>query len=408
MKRPRGRARPPVRPRAAIVASVTYKRLVDAVEEVSRQMVGQAAAVVNQALLVRNWLTGAYLVEFEQNGSDRARYGDELLTTLARDLAARKVPGFSVSALERCRRFYLATPQLSALIPSTVLTESRDTFPAGIPSTVSTKSRQGKGADRPTPLTVEQILSLSWSVWIEIIRIEDPWKRAFYENECLNGHWSVRQLQRQIESLLYERTGLSRTKQAVIARARRQAREAQAGTIFDLIRDPYVLEFTGLAARPDYSENDLEGALLDHLQRFLLELGSGFCFEGRQFRITVNNKHDHVDLVFYHRRLRCHVLVDLKIRAFRHADAGQMNFYLNWFKAHMTAVGDRPPVGIILCSGRDHTEVEFATGGINNKLFVSRYLTALPSAAQLTALVDRDRARYQQRELQPRRRRTRG
>lgn len=241
----------------------------------------------------------------------------------------------------------------------------------------------------PTPLSPQLLLQFSWTKLQELIRIEDPWKRAFYENECLKAHWSVRQLQRQIESLLYERTGLSTNKKAVIERARRQEPQEK---IEDLIRDPYVLEFTGLGERPKYSEEDLESVLLDHLQRFLLELGAGFCFEARQFRITTGNKHHRVDLVFYHRRLRCHVLIDLKIRAFQPADAGQMNFYVNWFKANMMAEGDNPPVGIILCSGRDHTDVEFATAGMDSKFFVSRYLVVLPSAEQLKALLETDRA----------------
>jgi predicted nuclease of restriction endonuclease-like (RecB) superfamily len=232
-------------------------------------------------------------------------------------------------------------------------------------------------------------LRFSWSQLQAFISLDDPGKRAFYENECLKGNWSVRQLQRQIDSLLYERTGLSTDKAGLLRRARRQ--EPQA-SVDDLVRDPYVLEFTGLEERPQYSESDLETALLDHLQRFLLELGTGFCFEARQFRITVGRKHSRVDLVFYHRLLRCHVLIDLKIRAFRHGDAGQMNFYLNWFKAHVLAEGDNPPVGILLCSDREGTEVEFATAGMDNRLFVSRYLTVLPSAELLKALVDRDRA----------------
>jgi predicted nuclease of restriction endonuclease-like (RecB) superfamily len=236
------------------------------------------------------------------------------------------------------------------------------------------------------------VLNFSWSQLQELIRIEDPWKRAFYENECLKSRWSVRQLQRQIGSLLYERAGLSKDKKAVIERARRQE---PAATVADVLRDPYILEFTGLADLPAYSESDLESALLDHLQRFLLELGKGFCFEARQFRITEGRRHHRVDLVFYHRLLRCHVLIDLKIRAFQPADAGQMNFYVNWFKANMQAVGDHPPVGILLCSDRDGTEVEFATAGMDNTLFVSRYLTALPSAEQLQRFVERDRSQIE-------------
>ena len=199
----------------------------------------------------------------------------------------------------------------------------------------------------------------------------------------------MRQLQRQIGSLLYERTGLSKNKKAVIERARKQEpRES----IVDLLHDPYVLEFTGLAELPSYSEEELESALLDHLQKFLLELGQGFCFEGRQFRMTEGRRHHRVDLVFYHRILRCHVLIDLKIRAFKPEDAGQMNFYVNWFKANMTQPGDNPPVGILLCSDRDGAEVEFATAGMDNKLFVSRYLKSLPSAEKLKAFLEKDRA----------------
>ena len=241
---------------------------------------------------------------------------------------------------------------------------------------------------RPTPLEPEQLARISWAQFLELIHIEDPWKRAFYENEIIGGHWSKRQLQRQVESMLYERTGLSTNRKAVIERARKQAPQK---SIDDVLRDPYILEFTGLAERPEYSENDLETALLDQVQRFLLELGRGFCFEARQFRMTEGRKHHRVDLVFYHRILRCHVLIDLKIRAFRPADAGQMNFYVNWFKANMMADGDNPPIGILLCSDKNGAEVEFATAGMDQKLFVSRYLTALPTVTQLKTLLERDR-----------------
>jgi len=244
----------------------------------------------------------------------------------------------------------------------------------------------------PTPLKPEQMARISWAHFLELIRIDDPWKRAFYENELLKGHWSQRQLQRQIGSLLYERTGLSTDKKAVIQRARRQ--EPQE-TIADMLRDPYILEFTGLADLPSYSEDELETALLNHLQKFVLELGRGFCFEARQFRMTEGRKHHRVDLLFYHRILRCHVLIDLKIRPFKPEDAGQMNFYVNWVKAKLMQPGDNPPVGILLCSDKDGAEVEFATAGIDQKLFVSRYLTQLPSAEQLKAFLERDRDEIQ-------------
>jgi predicted nuclease of restriction endonuclease-like (RecB) superfamily len=411
--------RKPARPAAARPASrrgkaLDYGVLVGAIASAHRDLQGRAAMAVNQALVLRNWLVGAYLVEYEQGGKDRAEYGARLLERLATDLAAKGVKGLDTRTLRDCRQLFVCYPQIRGTLspefaarlglPAIRQTPSGELAPAveggPTPEIASGKSvdtvdqipavPSGREPSRlPVPLSPERVLGLCWSKLVEFIAVDDPWKRAFYENECLKGNWSVRQLQRQIESLLYERTGLSTDKAGVLRRAQRQ--EPQE-TVEDLIRDPYVLEFTGIEERPQHSESDLETALLDHLQRFLLELGTGFCFEARQFRITVNRKHDRVDLVFYHRVLRCHVLIELKIRVFRHADAGQMNFYLNWFKAHMVGEGDNPPVGILLCSDRDGTEVEFATAGMDNRLFVSRYLTALPSAEQLKTLVDRDRA----------------
>jgi predicted nuclease of restriction endonuclease-like (RecB) superfamily len=409
-----------------------YSELITAIDSASQQLLGRVAAAVNQALVIRNWLVGAYLVEFEQEGEDRARYGEGLLETLANDLRKRGVKGLGVSMLERTRRFYLAYPQLGAGIPSPLVTElgqvlpplaaaksapavrilrrpaSPDNRPPGTPTLSAPIGPQqssnsvttGYGISHPpvgqsapvTPLPPEAVLRFSWTHILELIRLDDPLKRAFYENECLKGNWSKRQLQRQIGSLLYERTGLSTDKQTLLARARRQEPEQ---VIEDLIRDPYVLEFTGLADRAEYHESDLEKALLDDLQTFLLELGTGFCFEARQYRITTGNDHDYVDLLFYHRLLRCHVLLDLKVRAFRHADAGQMNYYVNYFKDRIMGPDDNPPVGIILCSDKDQTKVQFATAGMDNQLFVSRYLVGLPAPEQLSRFVEQDRARFE-------------
>jgi predicted nuclease of restriction endonuclease-like (RecB) superfamily len=400
-----------------------YAQLLKAIDATSQHLVGRAAAAVNQALVIRNWLIGAYIVEFEQHGKDRAKYGTRLLETLASDLTARRVKGMGVSILERSRRFYLLYPDFRSAIPESLIAESTGESVVGVPAIPYTPSTEsalaspgsskkipdtlhtetgvttpplrkgqptaGQSGHRPLPvLSPTAMLRLSWSHWAELIRLDDPIKRAFYENECLRGNCSVRQLQRQMGSLLYERTGLSKDKAAVLRRARAQG---SAASIADLIRDPYVLEFTGLAELPAYHESDLEKALLDHLQQFLLELGTGFCFEARQRRITVGTKHDYIDLVFYQRRLRCHVLLDLKVRPFSHGDAGQMNFYLNWWKKNGMEQRDKPPVGIILCSDREKTEVEFATAGMDNKLFVSRYLVALPSPKQLQEFIERDR-----------------
>ena len=359
---------------------MNYEQLVTAIDVASQALLGRAAKAFNQALVLRNWLIGAHLVEFEQSGQDRATYGEQLLSNLAADLKRRGLKGLGMSMLKNCRQFYRLYPHIRQSLP-------------GEFAAISARPEIGQSAigefDPGLPaLPPEHLLGLSWTHFIELIRIDDPLKRAFYEAECLHGYWSIRQLQRQIGSLLYERTGLSTDKESVIRRASSQDSPASIAT---LLRDPYVLEFAGLAERPSYSEADLESALLDHLQTFLLELGTGFCFEARQKRITIGNEHDYIDLVFYHRFLRCHVLLDLKIRPFSHGDAGQMNFYLNYFKQKMMATDDNPPVGIILCSDKNQTKVQFATAGLDNQLFVSRYLVALPSAEELRQFIENDR-----------------
>lgn len=392
-----------------------YLALVKAISSVNTEMVTRVAAAANQGLVLRNWMIGAYIVEFEQEGADRAKYGARLLETLAADLKAKGVKGLGFTTLKMCRLFFQTYPaigravldQSGGAVPVNAIGQAlldQLALPGGDSANSVCGIRQGQSgnlvtggdqlrqaplAELPTPLNPEKLARISWAHFLELIRLDDPWQRAFYENELLRSHWSQRQLQRQIGSLLYERTGLSTDKKSVIERARKQEPRE---TIADMLRDPYILEFTGLADLPSYSEDEMESALLDHLQKFLLELGQGFCFEARQFRMTEGRRHHRVDLVFYHRILRCHVLIDLKIRPFKPEDAGQMNFYVNWCKANMAQAGDNPPVGILLCSDRDGAEVEFATAGMDNKLFVSRYLKTLPSAEQLKAFLERDRA----------------
>jgi len=378
---------------------MNYAALLTAISDAHQQAQAGAAGAVNRHLILRNWLIGAYLIEFEQNGEDRAEYGARLIQRVASDLKSRAIGGLGASMLKDCRTFYRLYPQIRQ--PAVGELHVGTLFPIRQPLVVESaalekSSSPAKLSAQPRPLPTAVVLRLSWTHLLELIRLDDPWKRAFYENECLKGNWSKRQLQRQIGSLLYERTGLSTDKQAVIEHARQQAADAPVD-IASLIRDPYVLEFTGLAEKSHYLESDLESALLDHLQSFLLELGTGFCFEARQKRITVGNENDYLDLVFYHRLLRCHLLIDLKIRAFQHADAGQMNFYLNYWKENVVAQGDQPPVGLLLCTGKDQTKVEYATGGLDHQLFVSRYLVALPKAEQLQQLIETDRAVWEQR-----------
>ncbi|MBF0104441.1 MAG: DUF1016 family protein [Deltaproteobacteria bacterium] len=375
-----------------------YSNLVEAIIQTHQQSQTGAAGAVNQYLVLRNWLIGAFIVEFEQNGQDRAKYGQRLLARLAVDLQLRGIKGLGVSMLKTTRQFYRSYPQyrqsvigkftgqlLNSQIGQSLIGETGNKEDLSIIATDHT----------PTPLPIHVLSRFSWTHFIELVRLDDPWKRAFYENECLKGNWSVRQLQRQMGSLLYERTGLSTDKQAVIELARKQSGELPA-VMADLIRDPYVLEFSGLAELPSYKESTLESVLLNHLQSFLLELGNGFCFEARQKRITVGNEHDYIDLVFYHRILRCHLLIDLKVRSFQHGDAGQMNFYLNYWKDQMMTQGDQPPVGLILCTDKDQTKVQYATGGLDHALFVSRYLVALPKPEQIEKLIENDRALWEQ------------
>jgi predicted nuclease of restriction endonuclease-like (RecB) superfamily len=231
--------------------------------------------------------------------------------------------------------------------------------------------------------------SLSFSKLLQLSRIEDTQKRAFYELECLRSGWSVRELQRQIDSMLYERVGLSKDKTAVLAMA-------ENGTLVDtpatVIRDPHVLEFLGLERKTAWSESDLEQVLIDHLQQFVHELGSDYCFVDRQYRITVGSRHHFIDLLFFHRRLRCLIAMDLKLGTFQHEDAGQMNFYLTYLADNVALPGESPPVGLVLCANKDAAEVHYSTAGLEHSIFVSRYLVQLPSESELTRWLEEERA----------------
>jgi predicted nuclease of restriction endonuclease-like (RecB) superfamily len=224
---------------------------------------------------------------------------------------------------------------------------------------------------------------LSFSHFIELIRVDDATERLFYEVETIKNNWSVRELKRAIDTSLPLRTALSKNKQSIINKIKNLKPQSNS----EIIRNPIVLEFLDLEEKAEFSETDLEQAILDNLQKFLVELGTGFCFEARQKRITFNNKHYRIDLVFYHRILKCHVLFDLKIGEFDHADAGQMNLYLNYYKKNEMAADDNQPVGIILCKDRDETLVEYTTADMNENLFVSKYLVKLPDKQALEKII---------------------
>lgn len=317
--------------------------------KISKLVIEARAAVVravNTKIVNTYWTIGKYIVEYEQKGEVRADYGSELMKKVSEELSARLGKGFSRSNLQNMRLFYLTYKKSQTL--------------------------SGK---------------LSWSHYCLLLSISDKRARQFYEKEAINSNWSVRELERQIGSLLYERLCLSRDKKGVFELSKK-------GQIIekpkDMVKDPYVLEFLGMPESEKLTEKKIESKIIEHLKAFILELGKGFLFVSRQYRISMNNEHHYVDLAFYNVYLKCYVLIDLKIRKFKHEDAGQMNFYLNYFKNEVNVEGDNPPVGIILCTGKDDVYVDYVLGGLSNKIFTSKYKLKLPTMKELADEVKKD------------------
>lgn len=358
---------------------MTFAQLINTLESTHQQLSVRASQQVNTALTTRNWLIGFYLVEFEQNGDDRAAYGQRLMEQTAERLSAIK--GLTVTNLQNFRQFYLTYRWFMPWV-------AQETGLLSIHQTVSGELQVSeKEEDERLKMPPSQLLTtLTFSHFIELIRLDTELKRRFYEIETVKNGWSVRELARATTTLLFERTDLSTDKSTVISRIAGN----QRATVADRMRNPYVVEFLGLAEKAEYSENDLEMAILNHIQEFLTELGRGFCFETRQRRITFGNTHYKIDLVFYHRILKCHVLIDLKIGRFDHGDAGQMNLYLNYYRENEMTEGDNPPVGLILCADKDDSLVRYATGGMTNELFVSKYQLQLPDQQTLLNLIQND------------------
>lgn len=355
-----------------------FEKLVGIIQEVHKELAAQAGRAVNISLTIRNWLVGCYIIEYELCGADRARYGDNLLTELAKRLTELKVSNCNRRQLYRYLRFYRLYPE----IVGTVSAQLKKLLPVGAQALekVGTASPQLR-------IPPDKIIHrLSYSHLELIVDLDDDLKRAFYEIECIRGNWSVRELKRQISSLYFERSGLSkdRTKLAELAQAGAETSEPKLA-----IRDPYIFEFLGLKPREVMSESHLEEQLLDKLQDFLLELGHGFCFEARQKRILIGNTHGFVDLVFYHRVLKCHVLVELKLEQFSHENIGQINTYVSWYKKNMMSEGDNPPIGILLCTQKDRTLVEYALAGMDNDLFVSKYQLELPKKEDMQRFIEK-------------------
>jgi len=322
-----------------------YQNLLDSIGNLLQEARRKTYQQINSILTKTYWEIGRHIVVYEQENNEKADYGSKLLDMMAKDLRKKYGKGFSRSNVFNFRRFYLKYPKIQAL--------------PGF---------------------------LSWTHIVLLLSIEDNLARSFYEKECIVSHWNTRELERQINSALFERIALSKDKKGVLKLASKGQRIEKPE---DAIKDPYILEFLGIPENYHYSEKHLEQKIIDNMQNFLLELGKGFSFVARQYRISLNNKHFYIDLVFYHRILKCFVLIDLKIGMINHQDIGQMNLYLNYFKKEETVEGDNEPVGIILGAQKDHILVEYALGGISNKLFASKYRLSLPDKHLLQKAIER-------------------
>lgn len=344
---------------------------------------GRKAAVrqVNTTLVATYWLMGRRIVEFEQKGSSRAEYGEALLRTLAAELTKQFGKGFGYVNLNLMRQFYLT------YAPEKILQTASEESLARRASLESRNFRFVLGE-------IARNLPLSWSHYCLLIRIQEFQKRAFYERLCLDGRWSVRQLEREINALLYERTALSKRKDVVIAKANANAIASRPE---DEIKDSYVLDFLGL--KDEYCESDLEDALIRHIESFLLELGRGFAFVARQKRFVLDGDEYRIDLLLFHIGLKRYIVCEIKVEKFTHSHAGQINFYINWVKDNILPRAENDPFGIILCADKNNTTVKYATGGLSNKIFVSKYLLELPKPEELQRELQRGKVLFLERQV---------
>ena len=381
----------------------------------------QSARSVNAILTATYWEIGRRIVEFVQQGETRAEYGDEVVRKLSRDLTKQFGRGFGYINLGMMRRFFLIwSPEI---IVQTLSEQSRRRTGLPIVQTASeqfmalqicqTLSGKSSGAlIRQTPsdkflppiyapasrksemdlaLYLEALchaFPLSWSHYVRLLAVEQPEARKFYETESLRGGWSVRQLDRQVSTLYYERTALAKNKAKLLS-AGAKARPEDAVSVEEEVKSPYVLEFLNL--RDDYAESDLEDALVRHLEAFLLELGNDFTFVARQKKIRVGKQWYRIDLLLFHRRLRCLFIFDLKLARFTHADAGQMNLYVNYAAEHLTLDGENPPVGLILCSEHDEAVARYSMGNVTNKILAAQYKLALPAPHLIEKEIEKTR-----------------
>jgi predicted nuclease of restriction endonuclease-like (RecB) superfamily len=366
------------------------KELSQAIKGTDSAFSRQAGRSVNLALTLRNWLIGFYVKEYEQNGQDRAVYGGRMFEALADSLQKAKVSGCSQRSLRLYRYFYEVYPEVgrvvSAKLQELVSDQIWQVVPVKLPLEIwqsapaKLASCLNNGKDQVLDCSVERLVKeLSFSHFLELIKLQDPVKRSFYELEAVRSNWSTKELRRQISALYYERLGLTKDKEKL-----KQVRALGSYTqeIKDVIRDPYMFEFVDIN-KDDFTEASLAKTLLQQLNKFFLEMGRGFCFEASNKKILIGDQFFFVDLVLYHRVLKCHFLIELKVDEFNHAHASQLNTYVNYFKKHEMSSDDNPPVGLLLCTGKNEALVEYAFGGMSNSLFVSKYELSLPSSVEI-------------------------
>jgi predicted nuclease of restriction endonuclease-like (RecB) superfamily len=331
-----------------------YNQIIDLLQAARNSVV----LAVNQTMVLTYFKIGERIVKEEQNGKDRAEYGKSLLLGLSNVLTKEFGKGFSVTNIQQMRNFYLAYEKQQ---------------------TLSVKSKKA------IKQTVSVIFNLSWSHYLILVRIENEDERKFYEIEASKNNWSVRELDRQVNSSLYERLCISKEKEEIVKLSKNGQIIEKA---FDLIKDPYVLEFLNLEEKTSYNETDLEQALINKLEHFLLELGKGFTFVGRQVRFTFDEEHFRVDLVFYNRLLKCFVLIDLKIGKLKHQDLGQMQMYVNYYDRFVKLEEENKTIGIVLCKDKKDTMVEITLPENNEQIFASKYELILPSKKELQKLIE--------------------
>lgn len=376
--------------------------LVTQISGIHQKLYQRAVTAVNSSLTIRNWWIGAYIVEYEQNGEDRASYGTVLLPRLAKEI---NIKGLSETNLKQCRIFYQVYPQLYEVITSLghnfIIRQSatdelqlKDYQNVSIRQTASDELKWHRNIEKRIQQSTSAELyvspdkllqKLSYSHLLELIKIDDSLKRAFYEIECIRGTWSVSELKRQISTLYFERSGLSKDKEKL---SQLIHEKAEVDSPAHVLKNPMTFEFLDLPVKNIVEESDIEQALIDNLQLFLLELGNGFCFEARQKRILIDDEYFFIDLVFYHRILRSHVLIEIKNDEFKHQHIGQLEVYLQYYKHEIKQVHDKEPIGILLCTKSKKTMVKYATTAKEN-IFVNEYMINLPSKDALKEQVEK-------------------